>query len=146
MFFNKVQLYKNNALEVSGIESIEIDILNKILVIIGDNGSGKSTIINEINPLPSTQSDYNKGFSKLHITHNSKSYVLESNFKKGLHHSFKEEGVELNSSFKNTIQKDLCESAFQYTPFIHNVITMMYKITKMGPNDRRNLFFNAYHN
>jgi len=144
MFFNKITVHKNKALDVCGITTITIDILKKILVLIGDNGSGKTTIMNEFNPLPSGQSDYNKGYSKLHITHNNKTYELESNFKKGMYHSFKEDGMELNSSHKNTIQKDLCEANLQFTPFINNVINMMYKITKIGPNDRRNLFFNAY--
>ena len=145
MFFDSIELTDHKILNACNIEKITIDINKPILIIIGDNGSGKSSLLREFTPWPAIQTSYLKGRRTLFLRHNDKKYKIVSDFKKGIKHSFYvEDGDDLNTGNTGALQKELCEQHFGLSPFINNIINMSYGITKMIPTERRNLFFNAY--
>jgi len=144
MFLKSIKVHKNKALQVAGIKTLEITDIGKILVIIGDNGSGKTTLKNILTPLPSSQTDYNKGKIELTMSHFNQEIVTISDFSKGIDHSFLVNKEDMNISGNTNAQKDLCESQLKLTPFINDIINIKFRITDMTPMDRKNLFFNAY--
>jgi len=144
MFIDRFEIVNNKYLNAGKIESVVIDIDKPILVIIGDNGSGKSSMVREITPWPAIQTDYLKGFKKVQLTHQGKQYTIASDFKKGICHKFIVDGEDLNKGNTGANQKELCEHHLQFTQFIDNVISAKFSITSIIPTERRNLFFKAY--
>lgn len=110
-------------------------------LIIGKNGFGKSSLMNELSPLPGINSDYVKGGLKvIKLTHNDHHYVLTSDFTKGAHHSFLKDGTELNPGGTFTIQKSLVAAEFRYTPEIHQLRIGKVRFTDLTAQKRKEWF------
>lgn len=110
-------------------------------LILGTNGSGKSSILRELSPLPANSKDYIEGGSKtVIIEHCGLEYELVSDFKSGNKHSFKKAGVELNPGGTLTVQKDLVESEFKLTQEIQELLTSAVNFTELSPIKRREWF------
>lgn len=128
-------------LHLAQINYIFIYFTEKIQLILGTNGSGKSSILKELTPLPANSSDYAKdGFKIITIEYKNKTYVLSSCFGKNQPHSFKINGEEQNQSGTLTIQKELVKREFNITQEVHDLMLGQIAFTKMGPNERRNWF------
>lgn len=123
--------------------SLEIDVVSPTTIIIGDNGSGKSSLLYELTPLPPVSTLYLKnGFKQLVISHNGQEYVLTSDFDNTDHtHSFKCNGKELNLSGNSRVQIDLCASEFGYTATMNRAIKVNPTITKLEKADRKILLY-----
>ena len=65
-----------NRLFLNNIKTLELTPTRKINLIIGTNGSGKSSLIKEMSPLPFDKNDFNSGYKEIHIECNNKKYVL----------------------------------------------------------------------
>ena len=77
-------------------------------IILGTNGSGKSSILYELSPLPASKGEYIEGgFKRIEISHKGAHYVLESSFKHGNKHSFTRDGEDLNPGGTGAVQKEL---------------------------------------
>ncbi len=109
-------------------------------LILGTNGSGKSSILAELSPLPAHKSQFSKGGYKIiEIEHGGNVYVLSSVFNHGSgKHSFKiNDGDDLNPGGTAEVQKQLVLQHFDYTKDLHDVLTGQLLITRMSPADRR---------
>jgi len=109
-------------------------------IILGTNGSGKSSVVFEASPLPANPADFVKGGRKYSKwLHNGRIYELSSSFVSGsARHSFLIDGEEeLNRGGTITIQKELVESHFNYTPEIHELLVGVDKFTSMSFTKRR---------
>ena len=117
---------------------------SSLSLVLGGNGSGKSSLLNELNPMPANRHDYEPGGSKTFIcTLNDVRYILNSNFERGQKHSFVRitDGVkeELNSSATVTIQKELVESILRYDNKLHSLLTGQIIFTDLSPTQRKEL-------
>ena len=83
-------------LSLNHIDSLEYTPVAKTQVIIGTNGSGKSSLLYELSPMPSHHRMYDHGYKQITIEHKGSTYVLTSDFTKGKSHSFIKDGIELN--------------------------------------------------
>ncbi len=109
-----------------------------IQIILGTNGSGKSSVLYELSPLPAQSGQYSRdGYKKIWITHKGSQYVLESTFKHGNKHSFKKDGEELNPGGTGMVQKELVRQHFQYTQELHELLIGETRFTQMAPMRRR---------
>lgn len=126
----------------SRISEIEASFESPVQIILGSNGSGKSTYIKELSPLPSIRSDYEPGgLKELHIEHNNHHYVLKTDFtNKVSPHSFTLDGVELNEGHTSQIQEELAIKHFAFTPAIRNLIYGKVAVCSMTPVNRKNMF------
>lgn len=107
-------------------------------LILGTNGSGKSSILHELSPLPGFSGDYIKGgYKHIEITHAGNSYVLISMFKSGNKHSFIKNGQEENPGQTGAVQKELVQQEFGITPDVHEFLTGELHFTDMSPAKRR---------
>ena len=136
-------------LELSGYKRLMLNNINYIRItpttqlqlILGTNGSGKSSILKELSPLPATPTDYNKdGYKLIEIEHNELIYVLKSTMDPSPKHSFKRDGVELNPSHTGQVQKELVKQIFNITPDINDLLVGDIAFHAMGPGERRSWF------
>ncbi len=107
-------------------------------LILGTNGSGKSSLLDELSPLPAHHSNFiTGGYKHVSVQHGSDTYDLRSDFKKGNHHSFKKNGTELNEGGTYQVQLRLVRDEFRYTDKLHDLLTGRIRFTEMRPQERR---------
>lgn len=125
----------------SGIQSFEWSPTKQLMLIIGSNGSGKSSIMDEMSPLPARHKAFVKGGEKeFHCYHNGNFYILKSVYDHGTgRHSFIRNDEELNSGGTFKIQEDLCLQEFGLTRDIHDIMTGRTLFTDLSTADRRKL-------
>lgn len=126
----------------SEIDSLEVDLVKPINIVMGGNGSGKSTFLQILSAYPPPRPDFEKNGKLIHhIEHEGKSYVLTTDFgnRHGAH-SFKVEGKELNTSGVTGVQQELVEKYLGYTPKVKGLCHMEYDICRMGPSERKSFF------
>lgn len=129
-------------LSLRSIDYIEYTPKEKTQIILGSNGSGKSSLIKELSPLPAVPSEYRKGGSKeIFIEHRGKEYRLLSSFgEDGNIFEFYCGGVNLNPGRTVTVFKELVKDHFNYTPELHALATGQVLFHELSVNDRRKLF------
>lgn len=138
MKFLSIELAGYKRTMLSGANYIKLTPTEDIQLILGSNGSGKSSLLNEITPLPSNAADYIKeGFSVKTIKHNSSIYVLKSSFSPKQEHSFLKDDIELNQGRTISVQRELVKQEFGITPEIHELIMGRTKFTSMSGTERR---------
>lgn len=141
MIIKKLSLYGYNRLATSGIREINIIPSNKIILIVGTNGTGKSSLLRELSPLPAISQDYAKGgYKYIEIFHDNKTYHLLSEFSSPARHSFRINGEELNTSGTLQIQRELVKQHFNITPEVHDLMLGVKSFHRMSPKERNDWF------
>lgn len=140
MYIKNIKLDKFIPFGLAQIRKLEATFHSQIQIFIGTNGSGKTSLLNELHPLPAIRSSYKKqGYKKLTIEHEGHEYILTSDFSdKTKAHSFIKDGEELNISHVSGIQSELVSTHLGYTPLVHNLTHFKYKMCQMGKTDRKN--------
>jgi len=141
MKIERLELVGYKRLSLSGINSfIYIPDTNITLqTILGTNGSGKSSLLWELWPLPANKDDFNSnGYKELWINYNNKEYKLRSEFDgKDSRHSFLINNNELNDGFKIELFRNLCLDHFNVNNEIRNLCLGKEVLTNMSPARRR---------
>lgn len=141
MNITHLTLYHNHRLHLLEDESFSQDFHDKHYILDGINGSGKSSILNELSPLPANMNDYREdGYKKIILTHNNHTYTLTSQGKRPGKHSFLEDDNELNQGGTLTVQLELVKQYFNYTPQIHEILQGRLTFTTMSAKERREWF------
>lgn len=126
--------------KLSNIHTITLTPESLYQIILGTNGSGKSSLLDEASPLPAKVNDYIKGgFKLIKIEYNGSHYVLRSDFQDKQTHSFIKDGMEMNSGRTVTVQRDLAEQEFGITKEIHQIMIGKLRFTQMSPSKRREI-------
>ena len=127
----------------NGIKEFKITPIEKNQLILGGNGTGKSSVIELLTPLPPEGVFFDEtGFKSIEIEHNNHYYILENDFSKGKagKHSFVKDNEELNPGGTGKIQKELVEEEFKITPAIHRLLLGKEHFTAMPIAKRREWF------
>lgn len=142
MQYIKIILSKYKRLSLNHIDYLEINPENKIQLVLGSNGSGKSSVLSQLTPLPANPQDYHKGGYKLvEILHNNSHYVLKSTFEvTGNQFSFVKDGQELNDGFTTTTFTDHVRREFKITKDIQEMLSGSMLFHEMSVAERRNWF------
>ena len=123
------------------IEVFEHEFKSKLVMITGANGAGKSSLFNELTPLPSDKSNFDKGgYKEIRFHHNNKEYKLISDFREGTKFYFLVDGEEQNLSNNVTTQRELVATHFKITPAIHELLVGGEVFTTMSLLSRKKLF------
>lgn len=139
MKITKLVLKKYKRLMMSNIQCIEYDPTKTMQLLIGSNGSGKSSILEELTPIPAHHSGFDKGgLKEIHVEHRGVDYVLISNYDGGSgRHSFKRDGEELNEGGTFAIQRELVEQEFRLNRKVHELMIGLETFTGMSTAKRR---------
>lgn len=137
MKIQRLELFGYTRIAANNINHLIYTPENPFQLIVGTNGSGKSSLLNELSPLPAHSSNYTKeGFKKITILHGGKTYQLDSIFKTGKH-SFLVDGEEYNPGGTQEVQKNLVWQHFKINKDIHELMTGEIRLTTLSPTDRR---------
>lgn len=136
-------------LELRGYERLLLNNIDRFVytpesdyqLILGTNGSGKSSLLAELSPLPGHSSNFAKdGLKDITIIHRGSEYRLISDFRTGKH-SFSIDGDEnLNRGGTQQVQLQLVEQHFNgYNHELHEIVTGVEseQFTQMDINTRR---------
>jgi hypothetical protein len=129
--------------EPNHISYLKLNTVEATQLILGSNGSGKSSLLKELTPLPATLADYSKdgnSFKEIIIIHKRSKYILRSQFFSSPKHFFNKDGEEMNLGGTGQVQKDLVFKEFGITPFIHDIFTGKVKFHNMSLAQRREWF------
>lgn len=128
-------------LTLNNIHYFEINPREKAQLILGPNGSGKTSLLKEFSPLPPSEmsNEFLKGgYKEIHIQKDDDVYVLKSVYDGKVSHSItKNDGDNLNPGGTISVQRKLIEQIFNYTDEIHEIITSDLTFTSMKANQRR---------
>lgn len=141
MKYLSLQLKGYKRLSYNNIDSFTIEPTEPFQLILGTNGSGKSSLIQELSPLPGDGNDFNEGGCKaISIEHNNAMYDLTSTFEGKQSHSFFKSGVEMNPGGTVTVQKELVRQEFGVTVQTHALAISQTSLTSMKAPERRYWF------
>lgn len=138
----QIILNKYTRLELNHIKELVYTPVEREQIIIGTNGSGKSSLLYELSPLPANHKNYaSGGFKKIKIEHRGSIYELSSSFDKGQSHSFVKDGVELNPGVGTySTQLDLVQTHFGINQKFHELFLGIKRFTRMSVAERREWF------
>ena len=140
MFIRSIELVGYKRMSLVGTGYIKVNFSQRTQIIIGTNGSGKSSLLKELIPFPSDPSDFEKGGSKeLVLTHQHQEYILRSSFHPNKYTFIKNNEV-LYEGHVASVVKELCEQEFGLTAEIRDIITGTTKFHAITPIKRRELF------
>lgn len=140
MKISKLVLKAYKRLMLSNTRYFEWSPKSNILLLLGSNGSGKSSVLEELTPCPAHHSQFEKGGVKeFHCSHNNHQYVLLSVYDGGSgKHSFIMDGTdELNPGGTFAVQKDLVLKHFNLDRSMHEVLIGLTPFTAMPTSKRR---------
>lgn len=140
MLIQSLNLVRYKRFSLNNIINFTMTITQIIQLIIGTNGSGKSSILEMLTPLPPSSDDFFKDGSKtIRIVNNNNFYTLNSVFNP-TRHSFIKNGEELNIGGTITVFKELVKQEFNLTSDIHELLIGNEIFHSMSPARRREWF------
>ena len=127
---------------LSNIRQITITPRMAVQLILGTNGSGKSSLVEQLSPLPPQSGDFIKGGGKVYVAYlDGRKITCTSKMDSGAgRHSFDVDGEELNPGGTAGVQRELVEKYFRITPAIHDLQRGAEKFHAMNPARRREWF------
>ena len=146
MQIESIELYRFIPTIHGGITRIKIDLRSPITCLIGNNGSGKSSIMRELQPFPPAANLFKPGGYKIiNITHDGSRYTLTSTKEsKVLTHSFIKDDVELNDSGTVGVQNELVRKEFGITDAVKQLMGGVVKFCKMPVSQRKKFLMACY--
>jgi len=139
MKITKLILHKYRRFMLNNITTIEYTPDAKIQLIAGTNGSGKSSLLAELSPLPANikLEFLEGGYKEIYIEHNNSQYTLISGKLGAGKHQFIVDGIELNDGNTKRVQLTLCQQHFKLTPELHEILIGRKSFTSMTVGDRK---------
>lgn len=137
MKIERLELYGYKRLMLNNIKHLTYTPTASHQLILGTNGSGKSSVLSELSPLPGHHSNYSKeGYKKITVSHHGKQYQLDSIFKTNKH-SFVVEGEDLNPGGTYQSQLALVLQHFGIDKDIHELLTGEVRFSQLAAGERR---------
>lgn len=139
MRLKKIILIRFKRFNLSNIQQFTYTPDSQEQVILGSNGSGKSSLLRAIMAMVPNGNDFRKGGGQEHhFEHNGSNFSLISvyNVKAG-HHQFIMDGVDLNDGNTQATQKELVARYTGLTAELVDLITGRVKLSSMPASKRR---------
>lgn len=142
----KLTLHLYKRFDLLGSDTLTYTPESPYQLILGKNGIGKSSLLNELSPLPCETTDLKEGgYKEIELEHRGHKYILRNSLQKKLNNSFIKDGIELNNGGTTRAQKDLVEEHFNYTSQLHDILMDITLFSNMAPQVRREWFIKMSH-
>ena len=140
MYIHDITINRFVCFKFSNIKQFIWNTIGSISIILGRNGSGKSSLLSACLPLPQVRSMFDKGSIRTELEHRGDEYIISSDYtEQHSPHSFILNGVEQNISGTTKIQQELVEQYLGITPTISKILTIGVKFCELTPSDRKTL-------
>ena len=124
-----------NRFFLNNIQKIDYTPISQIQLILGSNGSGKSSMLKELNELPINKHEFkDDGYKRIFRTKDNNNYEIYSDKSKC---SFKVNDIELNLGGTKKVQLALIQEHFNLNVRNNNVLLNISKLTTMSTNERK---------
>lgn len=141
MKYLSLELKGFKRMALNDVQYFKITMTEAIQLILGTNGSGKSSLLQEMSPLPGDPSAFYKdGYKCIKISKSGVIYTLKSMFGSTAKHSFLKDDLELNSGGTQSVQRELVRQEFNYDQEMHELVIGNEKFHSMSPARRREWF------
>ena len=139
MIIDEIYIKNSRRHVLAGTKEIIYKPRTSYQMIVGTNGSGKTSLMEEIYPVSSNlRKTYNDGGGKIvRGRHNGKKFVVKSGLELGNKHSFKIDGIELNDGGTVTVQDELVFNHFGINKEIYNFIMGKTSFTDFNTSERK---------
>jgi hypothetical protein len=144
MYITKFVLKNYKRLMLSNIRHFEWTPQSNVMLILGSNGAGKSSVVEELTPCPAHHDQFEAdGLKELHCNHNNHSYVLISEYSgrgTGKHKFYRDgmtEADNLNPGGTFAVQKELVLRIFGIDRAMHEILVGITPFTAMPTAKRR---------
>ena len=138
-----LSIYLENYLPLSlysNILSIEIKVVNNLVIVLGTNGCGKTSLLKEINPLPPNPADYREvGKKTIVLEHKGSKYEIISIIKNGCKNTLIKDGVTIHSNVTTSVHREIITKEFNYTNLVHKILIGDLKFTQMDSPTKREI-------
>lgn len=134
-------LVQYNRLSLRHIRYFEYRPTAKTQAILGTNGSGKSSILKELSPLPAIATEYGpEGMKEIVYSHKGSIYTLNSAVDPETgkwKYTFIKDDEVLNPGFGIVSYRELVKEHFNYTEDVHSLMTGETRFHEMSVAERR---------
>ncbi len=142
LIFIELRVSGYNRLALSDTKAYTITPRN-IHLILGTNGSGKSSLLELMTPLPPNRKDFDvNGFKEIIFKYDNNIYKIYS--EDGKHTIWKDNEIVLENAGMKMIL-EYCELVFKITPALHRFMLGTSKLTSMSLQERKEFITNIAH-
>ena len=146
MLIKKIILHGYKRFSLNNINHFEWTIGSTINIVLGANGSGKSQLLKQLNPLPIDKNDFTEdGYKYVEIVANNNEYTISSNYVAKGKHSFILNNIEMNAGGTKKVQSELVYEHFKLTNNIMEILLNQNRICIMSPAERKHWFTELSH-
>ena len=125
---------------LNNIDSIEIYFKENTMLILGTNGSGKSSLLKITTPFPPSSELFSENGKKIiELEHNGIIYRIDSTLSKAGKHTLTKNNSIVYENVTATQVREYVIKEFGYTPLVHKVLTGEIKFTEMTVQARRDI-------
>lgn len=140
MQLQKIRLRGYKRLALTEMYDFEVQFQSLFQILLGTNGSGKSSLLKELSPLPAHPSQFQKGGIKdLTFTHGGCTYRAVSDFTGKAHHQLYKDEEPLNDNGSISVQRQIVEQEFGLTDDIWALMVGDLRFTQLTPAKRREI-------
>lgn len=144
MFIKKLLVRDFTLIAHNNIQSLEVDFKSKFQLVLGTNGSGKSSIVTKLlTGYPADGEFFGpKGYHELEMEHKGSTYTCIGDYSINKF-KFIKDGEVINDNCTPTMMKGLVEQYFGIDKTLAGIVTDGLKFTTMNPQQRRQIIMKA---
>lgn len=145
MIYESLTLKKCKRYNVSKVDELVINFIENTLVILGTNGSGKSTTVSMMNIYPPNKTSFHdNGYWGLVIVRDGIRYLLAADFSIRKSYQFivnygSPNATNLNASGIITVQQKLTQEHFGISEVMMSLVLGKIKLYDLGPTQRKDI-------
>ena len=129
---------------LSKVHELTINLVSGVLLILGGNGSGKSSTLALFNPMPPSKNDFDEdGYWELNLTVDDKDYKLSADFSNRKIYSFdvtsNGETINYNPAGGISVQRKLVEEHLKLNNLALSLLTGKLAFSQLSPLARKDV-------